>query len=398
VIDAEPVASTPADTAGTRSGVVMLCDVDLGFADATRTHSIEVARGFAAAGLDVDLVARGPDPRIDGVRYAQAHGSEDQRALRFLTINAQALWLVWRRRRTATRFYVRDSWTCMPALVAARVLGYRVVAQVDGIPYGQGNGEQAHAPLEAVKRLIAIATGRLSHGILAVTPQIKQLLVELARVPPEKITVIHNGVDVDFFTPVPREEALRRSGLDPSRRYVIFCGGFHPWTDFDALLEAFAIVAREQPDARLLMVGDGPERGMIEDTVRRLAIEDRVILTGFVHDRSRVRDYLASATVALLIYRTDKVTRTSASPIKLTEYLAAGRAVVAVEIPGVRELLGDSGAGIVVPGDPEAIARAVLELLDPERADQLGAAGRRLAQEQLSWRSVIAHTLPLFGN
>ncbi len=376
----------------------MLCDVDLGFPDATRTHSIEVARGFAAAGLDVDLVARGPDPLIDGVRYARAHGAEQQRALRFVTINQQALRLLWRRRRTADRFYVRDSWTCMPALAAARILGYRVVTQVDGIPYGQGNGEQGRGPVEALKRLMAIAMGRLSHGVLAVTPQIKQLLVELARVPPQRICVIPNGVDVDFFRPLPRAQALSRSGLDPACRYVIFCGGFHPWSDFDALLQAFALVVRERPDARLLMVGDGPERNRIEETVRRLVLQDTVALTGFVHDRDRVRDYLAAATVALLIYRTDKVSRTSASPIKLTEYLAAGRAVVAVEIPGVRELLEDTGAGIVVPGSAPAIAAAIVQLLDPERADELGAAGRRLAQERLSWRSVIARTLPLFGD
>ena len=116
----------------------MLCDVDFGFPDATRTHTVEVARGFAKAGLSVDLVARGPAPEMDGVQYAPADGAEEQRVRRLVSINRRAIGLLWRRRHTADRFYVRDSWSCFPAILAARMLSYRVVVQVDGIPYGDG--------------------------------------------------------------------------------------------------------------------------------------------------------------------------------------------------------------------------------------------------------------------
>jgi glycosyltransferase involved in cell wall biosynthesis len=375
----------------------MLCDVDFGFPDATRTHTVEVAQGFARAGLDVDLVARGPDPRLDGVRYTRADGSEEQRVRRLATINVHAIGLLWGRRRAADRFYARDSWSCLPSIVAARLLSYRVVTQVDGIPYGRVAGE-APTALGYLKLVVAVIVGRLSTGVLAVTPQIKQLLIDLARVPADRIAVVPNGVDLDFFEPESRSEAIRRSGLDPACSYVVFCGGFHQWSDFDTMLEAFAVVLGERPDARLLLVGDGPERGRIERRARELNVEHAVTLTGMVHERERVRDYLGAATVALLAYRGDQVNRTSASPIKLTEYLAAGRAVVAVEIPGVRELLQDTGAGVVVGGEPLAMSGAILELLQDGRADQLGVAGRRVAEERLSWRSVIQRTLPLFGD
>jgi glycosyltransferase involved in cell wall biosynthesis len=374
----------------------MLCDVDFGFPDATRTHTIEVARAFAAEGLAVDLVARGPAPDVyEGIDYHRANGAETQRARRLATLNRCAITLLWRRRRTARRFYVRDNWSCFPAMLAAKALGYRIVNQVDGIPYGPDfDGNRA---IEALKRTVAILSGRLAIGSLAVTPQIKRLLVEIAHVPAERIAVIPNGVDLEFFAPRSREEAINRLGLDPNLRYAVFCGGFHPWSDFRTMLEAFATVVRERPDARLLLVGDGPEREHIEELRRQLDIEATVILPGLVHKRDVVRDYLAAATVTLLIYHQDKLTRTSASPIKLTEYLASGRAVVAVDIPGVREILDGHRAGIVVSDDARDLAQAMLKLLDPAVADELGRGGRSYAEERLSWRSVVQQTLRLFA-
>lgn len=388
-----PQAASGRGREGRSRGLVMLCDVDFGFPDATRTHSVEVARGFVTAGLDVDLVARGPDPRVPGVRYLPGNGGEHQKLRRLATINARTISLLWRRRRRADRFYVRDNWSCFPSIVAARLLAYRVVVQVDGIPYGT---EEVPPALDLIKRLVAVATGRLSHGQLAVTPQIKQLLVDLAHVPEQTVAVIPNGVDVTFFRPLPHREAIARLGLPPDRRYIVFCGGFHAWTDFDGILNAYAQVRDERPDAHLVLVGDGPERARIEAVAGRLGIAGEMLITGMIDSRERVRDYLAAATVTLLAYRPDLVGRTSASPIKLTEYMAMGRAIVAVEIPGIRELVAETGAGLVVDDDPATIARAILDLLADDRAHRAGRAGRAFAESALSWESVIRRTLRLY--
>jgi glycosyltransferase involved in cell wall biosynthesis len=72
--------------------------------------------------------------------------------------------------------------------------------------------------------------------------------------------------------------------------------------------------------------------------------------------------------------------------------------VVAVDLPGVRELVGEAGAGVVIRGEPKAMSEAILGLLENSTADRFGAAGRQVAEERLSWRSVIERTLPLFGD
>lgn len=375
----------------------MICDVDLGEADATRVHTLEVARGFAAEGLDVDLLCRGPDPDVPGIRYAGAVGTDHQRIRRLASLNAQIVRLLWQRRNTARRLYVRHNWTILVALVLGRALGYRIVTQVDDVPYGSGYEPDISPAADYFRRGAAVIMGRLAHGIVAVTPQIKDLLVELFKVPPERVAVLPNGVDVDFFRPLPRADAVARLGLDPDLRYIVFVGHFAPWVDFDTILDGFALAARTRQDVRLILVGDGSERAQVQRRIRGLGIADRVTITGLVRDRETVRDYVAAAMVALSANRLEHRARIGVSPVKLAEYLAAGRAVVATDLPGLPDTLVQTGAGRVVPPDPAAMSAAIIDLLEGDHADQLGVKARRLAEERFAWRMIVRRTLPLFG-
>lgn len=383
----------------TLGGLVMICDVDLELPDATRTHTLEVARGFVAEGLHVQLVTRGSDPRLPNVRHHRMRGSETGHVYRIVYLNIRSLVLLCTARRSAGRCYVRNKWSNVAILLAARLLGYRLVTQVDDVDYHGDRSDESEAPFVAVrvKRLAATAMGRLAHGVVAVTPQIKALLVEQFHTPAEKIAVLPNGVDIDFFHPLPRAEAIARTGLDPHCRYAVFCGNFQPWVDFAVLLPAFSLVAAAVSDARLILIGDGPERRWIEEEIDRLGIGESVQITGFVRERATVRDLLAAATVTLSANTWKHRSHVGVSPVKLAEYMACGRAVVATELPGLRDAIEAPGAGVVKPADAQAVSEAIVALLDPERADALGANGRRLAEELYSWRSIVRRTLPLFG-
>jgi glycosyltransferase involved in cell wall biosynthesis len=378
-------------------GLVMVCDVDLGVPDATRTHTVEVARGFVDQGLEVDLVARGPDPRLPGVTYFEGAGSGAGRRQRVLGIDRAALALLARRRGQARRCYVRHEWAQLPVLLAARALGYRVVTQVDDVAYGQGYAGEIGRVADLTRRAATVAMGRLAHGVVAVTAEIKGLLVDDFRVPAARVAVLPNGVDVERFRPLPREEAVRAAGLDPECDYAIFTGRFAEWVDFAVILEGFAAAARERPRARLLLVGDGSEAAVVDGLIARLGIADRVIRTGFVSDPDRVVALVGAATVGLSANRADFRGRIGVSPVKLAEYFAAGRAVVATDIPGVREAVDGAGAGLVTPVDAAAFGAAIGALLDdPERAAELGAAGRRAAEDRYSWTGIVKRTMPLF--
>ena len=379
--------------------LVMVCDVDLGRADATRVHTVEVARWFAGEGLAVDLVARGPDPALEGVRYHAAAPGELGALARPFAVNRRAIRVLRERKHGVRTAYVRHSWALVPTLLAAKRLGYRITTQVDDVAYGPGfERRPGVAPLvgDYARRFAARVMARAASSVVAVGEGIKTLLSTHFGVPAERITVIPNGVDPDLFAPVPREEAISRTGLDPDGQYVVFTGLLAEWVAVETMVRAFAEAAETRPRARLLLVGDGPGRELVERLGAELGVAERIELTGFVADRARVSDLVAAATVCLVAYKAEFRARTAATPVKLPEYLAAGRAVVGIGMPGISEMIEENDAGVTVPNDPHALAEAIGALLDdPARADELGANGRRAAVERHSWRSVVQRTIEL---
>jgi glycosyltransferase involved in cell wall biosynthesis len=312
-------------------------------------------------------------------------------------VNKTAFTLLVRRRRAARRFYVRHEWAQLPSIVAARLLGYRVVAQVDDVQFGRGYEGKISLAADWARRIAAVLMARLAAGVVAVTPGIKDVLVGEYHADPRRIAVLPNGVDIALFVPQDRAEAIVRAGLDRDRRYVVFAGLFASWVEFDTMLHAFARVAQTRPDATLVLVGDGPRRPAVQRLVHELGLEDSVLLTGFVRDRERVRDLIGAATVCLVAHWAPRLQRIGASPTKVAEYLASGRAVVALAIPGIREMVEEPVAGFAVPNEPAAMAEAIASLLDdPAAADAAGARGRRAAEQRYSWESVVRRTLPLF--
>jgi alpha-maltose-1-phosphate synthase len=153
----------------------------------------------------------------------------------------------------------------------------------------------------------------------------------------------------------------------------VFVGSLRPWHGIEALAECWRLLGREAP--ALLVVGDGQGRGELE------AVGAEVI--GAV-PHGEVPALLTSASIGLAPYAADAPG--SFSPLKLFEYMAAGLAVVAGSIAGVRDVVGPDQAVLVPPGDPAALAAAVRELAaDESRRAQLGAAGRELVVAQHTW-------------
>ncbi len=374
----------------------MVCDVDLGVPDGARTHTVEVARGFQRAGWTVHLIARGPDPALPGVNYERAGGAETERRLRTWSINRAAARVLWRHRHSARRLYVRHKWSTMPAAFIARLLLYWVVSEVDDLPYGPSYQGEIRRSVDCFKRLMTFLMGQISIGVVAGTAEARSLLIKEFRVPAGKIGVVPIGVDVEYFRPLDRAQSIARAGLDASKRYALFIGHFAAWVDFDTLLEAFASVASEHPEARLLLVGDGEQRDRITAIVAELEIENAVIMTGFVHDRERIRDLLGAATVLLASHRGEHLNRIGMNATKIAEYLAAGRPIVAKDVARLREMIEAPGAGLVVPEDATVMAAAIASLLEPGRAEEMGARGRQEAEQHYSWDATIQQTLPLF--
>lgn len=196
----------------------------------------------------------------------------------------------------------------------------------------------------------------------------------------DRCRVVPNGIDIGAFLPAREPEAVRRAlGLDPKDRVIGTVGRLVPFKGHRFLIEAFSRLRRSSPELILLLVGDGPERGALEQAADRLGVSRSV---RFVGHREDVADLLTVMELFVLPSVAEHFGRV------LLEAMAMKLPVVATAAGGVPEVVeADVTALLVPPEDPAALAGAIETLLgDPARARAMGAAGRRRVEERFTAR------------
>lgn len=207
--------------------------------------------------------------------------------------------------------------------------------------------------------------------------------VERLGVPGDRILVTPNGVDPDVFSPDrPGGEVRDRLGLEGS--YVVgWVGSFRSFHGLDMALKAMQKVEKSIPEATLLLVGDGLERSRIESMVEDLGLQN-VVMTGTV-DYLHIPSHVAAMDVALITDRGDGAFHYS--PLKLREYMAAGKAVIAPRVGEMGRWLSDGEDAVLVEsGDMAGLADAIEDLhRHPEVRARLGEAARKKILEEATW-------------
>ncbi len=188
-----------------------------------------------------------------------------------------------------------------------------------------------------------------------------------------RTAVIPDGVRIDRAEHRVRPEPDNRGGRDGSG-VVGYAGHLYSWKGVDVLLEAIARL----PQARGLIVGGHsaePDLARTKSVAERLGIGERVTFTGLV-EPARVPQLLRQADVLVLPNPASAISTRYTSPLKLFEYMAAGRPIVASDLPSIREILRDGvNALLVSPGDPIALSSAIDNILkDPGLAARLARA------------------------
>jgi glycosyltransferase involved in cell wall biosynthesis/peptidoglycan/xylan/chitin deacetylase (PgdA/CDA1 family) len=193
------------------------------------------------------------------------------------------------------------------------------------------------------------------------------------RIREERIEVLPNAIDLSRFAPASPSERLaarQRLGLPTDVPVFISVANLQPVKDLSTLIAAAALVRRELPTARFLLVGEGPVRQTLESQAARLNLGDCVLFPGTVAD---VRPYLAAADIGLL------TSRSEASSNSVLEYMAMRLPVVASDIPGNRDLVNEV---FFTAGDSEDLAVKISALWnDQERRERLGEGNCRGASK-----------------
>jgi L-malate glycosyltransferase len=352
----------------------LLDSLDVG---GTESQAVELARRISMAGYDVTLGclrAQGPLlERLQGtavvLREFHPTGGIDAPGGLY-----QLLRLSWFLRRG--RFdivHTHDLWSNLLGVPAARLAGVRAIVS--------SRRDLAHLDwYQGKRRLWLRRIQNLSGAVLANATPIRDALIEDDGFAPEKVRVIHNGIDIEKFHASRTVDLFR--GVDHGK-IIVIVGNMHtdvkghPW-----LIASARAVTREFPSTRFVLVGDGKQRASFEGQVKELGLEREFLFLG---RRSDIPEILASCDIAVLPSRAEGLSNA------VLEYMAARLPTIVSRVGGNAELVEDGVTGLVVPPeDSSALSAAMLKLLrDPGMARQMGAAGHEFAIRSFSFERLV---------
>ena len=270
--------------------------------------------------------------------------------------------------------------------LAARRAGIPAIHTFHGIHHADYPAGLGRAYL-ALERGLA----RITQAIVHVSESQALEAAGLGLAPAERSHVIVNGIDAARVAgaAMTREAARQSLQLEPEALVIGTVARFDPVKGLDALLRAFAIVAAAEPDARMVLLGDGPEASRLRSLVAGLGIETRVRFPGFIAGASRLLpafDLYASAS------------RKEGLPLALLEAMACGLPVVATRVPGHMDVVEQGVTGLLVaPDDPYALGRALRDLMaEPAGRKAMGQAGRQRVQHRFAASRMAAETAGLY--
>ena len=279
----------------------------------------------------------------------------------------------------------------------AGVLG-RVAARLAGTPV------VVHSPHGSIfsshyygrAGLATIAWVERSAGLFAdrIIPLAQGALEDYLRhrlAPRRKYTLVYTGMEVDRFKGARVDLRAKRVqlGLPPAVPVIGMIAQLTPEKGHDIALRAFSQVVKTVPDARLLIVGEGNQRGAIEQDIRDLGLGFHTVLTGY---RKDIPEILSAVDISLHPSHMDGL------PRSLVEAMLAGKPVVATSVGGIPEVACDGETALLVePGDSCALAAALLRLLgDVDLARRLGEQGRESASGRFSLDRMVDEWLGVY--
>ena len=233
--------------------------------------------------------------------------------------------------------------------------------------------------------------------IICVSSQLRTHLIAKWGISAQKIIVLPNGVAVAQFRPDSNSsKRVRKVFGFEDNPLVLFVGNFYEWHDIVTLLDSFPLVLNVHPNVRLILVGDGSMRESMEKYSADLGLSHVVYFTGLI-PHTDVPDYMASADIAVVPYP-EMDQENWLSPLKLFEYMASAKAIVASEVGQVKDIIQHEANGLLVTaGDAQEMSKAIIRLIDDiDLRTRLGKQAREDAVKTHSWEQYISRLEYIF--
>ena len=210
--------------------------------------------------------------------------------------------------------------------------------------------------------------------ILTLTPSLTRYVVGLGA-EESKVNLLLMPVDTDIFYPYSSPAGLRQKwGLKDNDQVVLFMGTLFDFSGLDRLIPRFPQILKEVPFARLLIVGDGPQRPKLEEIITRYNLKDKVIITGF-EPYQTMPDYINLASICINTFLITDTTR-DIFPGKTVQFLACGKPFLATALPGMVAVIPKEGHVIAYVDTVDEMDKKIVSLLGSEdQRRRLGQAG-----------------------
>lgn len=333
-------------------------------ADAQGVHIREMVHAFGDLSHQVELASL-VDTHIDEKTAHRSTEPSWRKLLRRLPFAYEAIqlgynavgipWLLWKiRKNRIDLIYERYSLFTFAGVLAAKLMRKPIALEVNSpIALEQNRDNQLRATRFAVWLEAAICNA--ATRVIVVSAPLRRILIEMG-VSPSKIVIMHNGANLRHFE-ITESETLRRS-LDLEGKVVIgFAGWFKKWHGLEFLIEAFHQSGLAGRNAVLLLLGDGPALPELRAMTEEFGIADAVRFTGPV-PHQRIPEYLNLLDIAV-----QPAANEYCCPMKILEYMALRKAIVAPRQENIEELLRDGqDALLFTPGDRVDFQKKLLQL------------------------------------
>jgi len=223
--------------------------------------------------------------------------------------------------------------------------------------------------------------------ILTLTPGLSKYVIDLGA-DQAKVGLLPMPVDTNLFHPAPDSADIRQKwGLGERDQVVVFIGTLFEFSGLDGFIRQFPEVIKQIPEAKLLIVGDGPQRPKLEGIITELGLQRQVTITGF-QPYQTMPQYINLAAICINPFLITEATR-NIFPGKIVQYLACGKAVIATSLPGMIAVIAGEHQGVVYANNHGDMVAEVLSLLkSTERRQQLEYAGLNYVRQVHSYEGI----------
>ena len=272
---------------------------------------------------------------------------------------------------------------------ASRKLGIPFVLEVNADLLEQRKFKGV--PERGLRRLFAVWATQMCFNaaaeIICISAGLKEHLSRKWKIEDKKLTVLACAADVNDLGPNHNPERIRQGLGLTTEPVIMWVGGFFPWHDLDLLIASFALVVQRHPGTKLVLVGEGQTRASVAQKVQKIGLEQSVIMTGAI-PHSDVPGMLSIADIAVVpaapVLASGGGTGT---PLKLFEYMAAAKPIVATDLNQAADVIRDGHSGLLVAaGNVNMFADAIVKLInDPLERARLGKNAQQQATDLYSW-------------